>query len=160
LAAAEKALGVRQEVGLTYWALKTAIVEALEASFALGDVDKIRGHLATLDALQPGVLTPFLRAQQARFQARLASERDSQAEAEFITAQDLFRTLGTPFYLAVTMLEHAEALVDLGHQQEAELLLAEARETFERLEAKPWLERTAQASPTAAARPEAVAERS
>ena len=42
------------QVGLTYWALKIAIVEASRASFALGDTGKVREHLATLDALQPG----------------------------------------------------------------------------------------------------------
>ena len=41
-----------------------------------------------------------------------------------------------PFYLAVTLLEHAELT---GNEES----LAEAREIFERLEAKPWLERAA-----------------
>ena len=52
-----------------------------------------------------------------------------------------------PFWLAVTQLEHAELL---GGGEDAGRLLAEARETFERLEAVPWLER-------AGARVEAVA---
>jgi hypothetical protein len=34
-----------------------------------------------------------------------------------------------------------------GRPDEAEPLLAEARETFERLEARPWLERAAQLAP-------------
>ena len=46
-----------------------------------------------------------------------------------------------PFYLAVTQLEHAEWLAAQGASDEAEPLLAEAREIFERLEAAPWLER-------------------
>jgi hypothetical protein len=85
--------------------------------------------------------------------------RDPQAESDFATAEDLFRTLGTPFYLAVTQLEHAESLLEQGQRGEAEPLLAEARETFERLEAKPWLERTAQASQTGGCQPEAVTAR-
>jgi len=41
----------------------------------------------------------------------------------------------------VTELEHAEWLRDQGRADEAEPLLTEAREIFERLEAGPWLER-------------------
>jgi len=44
----------------------------------------------------------------------------------------------------VTQLEHGEWLAGQGRRDEAEPLLAEARETFERLEAAPWLERAAQ----------------
>ena len=46
-----------------------------------------------------------------------------------------------PFYLAVSELEHAEWLAEQGRAEEAEPLLAEAREIFERLGATPWLER-------------------
>ena len=53
----------------------------------------------------------------------------------------MFRELAVPFYLAVTQLEHSEWLVGQGRAEEAEPLLSEARETFERLEARPWLER-------------------
>ena len=56
-------------------------------------------------------------------------------------AAGIFREFGLPFWLAVTQLEHGEWLVEQGRAQEAEPLLGEARETFERLEAKPWLER-------------------
>jgi hypothetical protein len=53
----------------------------------------------------------------------------------------LFREFGFVFYLAVTQLEHGEWLVGEGRDTEAEPLLSEARETFERLRAAPWLER-------------------
>jgi hypothetical protein len=58
-------------------------------------------------------------------------------------------------WLAVTQLEHGEWLVGQGRADDAEPLLAEARETFERLSAKPWLERAAQVS-TITAESEAV----
>jgi hypothetical protein len=48
-----------------------------------------------------------------------------------------------PFYLAVTQLEHAEWLVTQDRPEEAEPLLGDARETFERLQATPWLDRLA-----------------
>jgi hypothetical protein len=43
----------------------------------------------------------------------------------------------------VTLLEQGERLAADGRGDEAEPLLAEAREIFERLEARPWLERLA-----------------
>jgi len=46
-----------------------------------------------------------------------------------------------PFYLAITLTEHSEWLASEGRVDDAEPMLAEARATFERLEAKPWLER-------------------
>jgi hypothetical protein len=46
----------------------------------------------------------------------------------------------------VTELEHGEWLVGQARADEAEPLLAEAGEIFERLEARPWLERVTQAS--------------
>jgi len=50
-----------------------------------------------------------------------------------------------PFWLAVTLTEQGEWLVAQGRAAEAEPLLAEARDTFEQLDAKPWLERVAAA---------------
>ena len=48
-----------------------------------------------------------------------------------------------PFRLAVTQLEHAEWLMQEGQSPQAEALVDEARATFERLRAKPWLARVA-----------------
>jgi hypothetical protein len=39
------------------------------------------------------------------------------------------------------LLEHGEWLAERGHDDDAEPLLAEARAIFERLKARPWLER-------------------
>jgi hypothetical protein len=52
-------------------------------------------------------------------------------------------------------LEHADWLRTRSRSEEGEPLVAEARETFERLEAKPWLERATEASTERA--PEAIA---
>jgi hypothetical protein len=43
--------------------------------------------------------------------------------------------------MGVAELEHGEWLVAQGRGDEAEQLLAESREIFERLEATPWIER-------------------
>jgi hypothetical protein len=140
LAAAERALTARGEVGVTSLIGKVGLHEALEAAAALGDDDKIRELLAPLGELRPGELSQLLRAVQARFGARLA---ETDADAEFGTAERLFGELEMTFYLAVTQLEHAEWLISQERADEAETLLDEARETFERLQATPWLERLA-----------------
>jgi class 3 adenylate cyclase/tetratricopeptide (TPR) repeat protein len=144
LAAAERALGFRRELGATALPTKLALVQALEAAVALGDVAKTDTLLRIFDELRPGQLTPFLKAHRARFHARLAR---GDIEAQFATAERLFRDAEMPFYLAITELEHGEWLAGQGRADEAEPLLGEARETFERLRARPWLERLAQVAP-------------
>jgi hypothetical protein len=52
-----------------------------------------------------------------------------------------FRELGMPFWLAVTLFEQGEWLLSEGRSTEVEPLYREAGEIFERLEARPWLER-------------------
>ena len=59
---------------------------------------------------------------------------EDEATEQFDAAAKRFRELGVPFWLAVTLLEHGELTGD-------ESLLDEAREIFEELEARPWLER-------------------
>jgi hypothetical protein len=48
-----------------------------------------------------------------------------------------------PFDLAVTLLEHAEWLSGQGRATETAAPLAEAVDIFERLRARPWLDRAA-----------------
>jgi len=117
-------------------------VEALEAAAAVDDAE-LRVQLAAVDSLPPGDLTPLLKAQQARFRARLEPD---DADTLYNDAEQLLRELGVPFHLAVVRLEHAERLAAEGQAEPAEPLLADARETFDRLRAKPWLDRVAAAS--------------
>jgi predicted ATPase/class 3 adenylate cyclase len=143
LAAAEGGLALSAELSFMNTRIKRNLVEALEAALALGDLDKAQELLATVEALHPGELTPSLRAHRARFRARVDATlgRDQAVDGNFRSAAALFTEFGFGFYLAVTQLEHAEWLAAQGRPREAEPLLAEARATFERLEARPWLER-------------------
>ena len=138
LAAAEAALATREANGIGLDAVKEAFVVAVDAALRVGDVSKAENLLAIVEGLPAGRLPQFLRAHASRFTARLGSPR---AEDLFKGAAALFRELGVPFYLAVTELELSEWLVAQGQREQSEPLLAEAREIFERLEAKPWLER-------------------
>jgi hypothetical protein len=88
-------------------------------------------------------MTPFLRGHGARFRALLDGRRDRHetVDGSFLGAEALFHEFSMAFYLAVTQLEHAEWLLGQDRPDEAGPLLDEARETFQRLEARPWLER-------------------
>ena len=93
---------------------------------------------------------PFLDATAHRFRAHLAGD-DPAADRRFTAAAAELRELELPFHLAVAQLEHGEWLVAHGRADDAEPLLAEARETFERLQAQPWLDRLDTVAPGASA---------
>jgi class 3 adenylate cyclase len=123
-------------LGITFLTMKQALVESLEAAFALGDTEKVQELVSRIDALRPGERPRLLDAHAHRVRAKLTGD-----EAGSKAAAALFRELSLPFWLAVTLLERAELLVEQGRAADAEPLLAEAREIFKRLEATPWLER-------------------
>ena len=115
-----------------------------EAALAGGRTDRAVEAVAVVDALPPGDTGPLIRAQAARFRALIAAaEGDAQrAEDSFKSAAAAFREYGTPFLLACTQLEQADWLTAQGNAEHATPLVTEARETFERLRATPWLDRT------------------
>jgi len=143
LAAAEEVLATLVDTGPMDQAVKVAFPQAIEAALAVGRRDRAEELLTLIEALPPGRLAPILRAHAGRFRARLAAESGEihKAEDGFVSAAATFREFGMPFWLAVTLTEHGEWLVAEGRAGEAEPMLAEAHETFARLEAKPWLDR-------------------
>jgi class 3 adenylate cyclase/tetratricopeptide (TPR) repeat protein len=132
--------------------IRAAVVQALEAAFALGDVGAVEPLLEMFEHVPPGHSTPSVRAHGARAAARLAALRGESTGVDdgFTAAAALFRGLPAPYWLAVTLAEHGEWLVAQGRTEEAESHLTEAREIFERLEARPWLERLDSVAPTRA----------
>jgi class 3 adenylate cyclase/tetratricopeptide (TPR) repeat protein len=138
----ERMLSRQEELGVTNLVIKLGFVELLESAFELGDTDRLEQALAVIDALRPGERPPMLAAHAARFRARSATT-PIEVDWSFSRAAESFRELGMSFWLAVTQLEHGEWLTHQGRSSEATALLAEARDTFERLEAQPWLERRA-----------------
>jgi class 3 adenylate cyclase/tetratricopeptide (TPR) repeat protein len=141
LAAAERVLATRAELGITFYDVKYGLAEALDAAFALGDLERQHGLLALLDGLLPGQLTPFFRAQRARFSARLGAS-DDEVASRFGEALRLFEELDMPFRRAVTELEHADYLIANGREAEAARLVAQSRTVFESMKAIPWTART------------------
>jgi len=146
LESAEQAWALRESLGVAGEDVKGALVVAVEAALALGDAARARELLAEVEALPPGALPPLLRAQDGRLRARLAAATgEGDPEGGFKMAAGAFRELGTPYWLAVTLADHAEWLVGRGRADDARPLLAEARETFERLRAVVPLERVSTA---------------
>jgi hypothetical protein len=82
------------------------------------------------------VRSPLLRAGAARFAGLLAARRGEQdaADERLSAAIAQLREIEAPFVLAQVLLEHAELC---GDREQAD----EARATFERLGATPWLDR-------------------
>ena len=128
---AEATIEASSTFGLDAQGGKQGVSEALEAAFALGNSAKVEQLIGSIEAIPAGRRPPYLDAQALRFRAKLIGDG-----AGLDAAATRFRELQLPFHLAVTLLEQAE----LG-SSEAEPLLAEATEIFERLEAMPWLER-------------------
>lgn len=137
-------------LGISAQSVKQGFLHGLEAALVLDRRDKAEELLAIVESEPPGLRPPYLDAIARRFRARLAGD-DLRADREFVAAADILRELDLSFHLAVVQLEHGEWLAAQGRSDDAEPLLAEARETFERLRAKPWLERldTVSAGPTA-----------
>jgi hypothetical protein len=142
---AESVLALGEELGITFLTVKLGLVEALEAAFALGETEKLRELLDMIEVLRPGERPPLLEAHMHRFRGKLSGD-----DAEFKAAAELFRERSLTFWLAVTLLEHAERLTSQERGTDAEPLLAESRQIFESLRATPWFERLDAVAPTPA----------
>jgi predicted ATPase/class 3 adenylate cyclase len=122
---------------------RSTLIEAVTAAFALRREDKVKELLQLVRDHYRFGRQPSIDAHTFRWEARLAAGRDDDAEVvtNFRKAMEAFAALNRPFWLAVTRLEFGEWLVAQGRNAEAEELLAEARSTFARLGARPWIER-------------------
>jgi tetratricopeptide (TPR) repeat protein len=143
LQVAESVFAERDSMGIAHDPVKESFALAVQAALALDRVDTADELLAIVERLPPGMRVQFLDAHVARFRAHLAAKegQDEEAERLFKGAGGLLHELAVPFHLAVTRLEHAEWFAAQGRIEEAQPLVLEAREIFERLEATPWLDR-------------------
>jgi class 3 adenylate cyclase/tetratricopeptide (TPR) repeat protein len=143
LSLGQEALGARSSLGIPFPAVREGFVIAMEAALALGDTELAKELLAVPRDFGKGESTPSWRGQTSRLEARLAAARGEQdsVEPNFKAAAGQFREIGVPYWLAVTLGEHAEWLAAQERADEAAPFVAEARDIFERLKARPWLER-------------------
>jgi hypothetical protein len=127
------------------------LLAAVDAAFALSDLDAVEEFLSMVEAIPRGKRPQFLEANTLRYRARLAALRGTgEVESRFKGAAGLFRELETPFFMSATLLEHSEWLSEQGRVDEAGSLLSEAHEVFEGLGARPWLERVEKLQPSEA----------
>jgi hypothetical protein len=123
--------------------VRIAFASAVDSAFAMEDLGKVEHVLGELSGLRRGEVWPSLLALGERTTARLAAARGEPGGAErgFTRAIALFREMGMPYWLGATLTECAEWLMELGRAEEAGPMFEEARGIFERLDARPWLER-------------------
>jgi class 3 adenylate cyclase/tetratricopeptide (TPR) repeat protein len=143
LAAARRAIAEWRNVGASHQSVKISFVEGAEAALGLGDLGAVEELLSFVDGLGVGAAPPLLRSQASRIRARLSAARGDPAGVgpAFSEAQRICREVNLPFWLAIGLLEHAAWLADEGRGEEGRALAPEARDIFEGLQAKPWLDR-------------------
>ena len=115
-----------------------ALVEAADSAFELDDLERVEALLVMAEGFPLVQRRPFLDAQTARLGAKLAARRGEPADEGFDAAARILRDLEMPFWLGVTLVEHAEYRLREERGDEAEPLLAEADTIFARLRAEPW----------------------
>jgi hypothetical protein len=152
LEAAERAFAERPGLSWGHGGVRHSFAELVECALALGDVARAEWALRQAEQEKPGHIPPAVRADTLRFRARLdaLAGLTDRAEQGFKAAAGVYRELAYPFYLAVTLVDHAEWLASVERIGDAAPLLDEATTIFERLEATPWLDRLARITPRVA----------
>jgi tetratricopeptide (TPR) repeat protein len=151
-ALAEAGMALEHDEFTTSQWFPSLLATLAESAIATDDLDRAAAVLAMVESRPPGHVPPALRAQWSRLSALVAAARgeDDRVEQGFKAGAGLFRELGMPFWLGVTLLQHGEYLTAHGRAAGAAELLEEANEIFERLRATPWLERVRAVLPAAA----------
>ena len=140
---AQHALTFADEVGLSSDFVPWAVSFAAGAALALGDGSEVHRLLEWLDDHPVGHIPAVLRAEGQRLRAGvLASRADPSTAAAYDEAIQQLRQLGSPYHLAVGLLDQAEYL-EAHDFRSAEQLVTEAQSIARRLGAKPLLERAA-----------------
>jgi hypothetical protein len=121
--------------------VKEAVATGLDAALALEDREKVDEILAIVRSEPIGRRAMFYRAHAARVEARSPGRTYEEIERLFTSAIGGFREIGSPFRMAVALLEYGEWLDSRGGAADAAPHVAEARSIFEGLGAQPWFQR-------------------
>jgi class 3 adenylate cyclase/tetratricopeptide (TPR) repeat protein len=138
---------IARRMGTYHETVREGCPEAIEAAFGLGNLERVRELLDVLtDLANPHA---YIHMHLDRLAARLSSVqgRLDEAESGYTGVIHRLRSYGSPFPLALALAECGELLAGQGREDEAQPLLAEAGEIFQRLKAKPWLERLERIAP-------------
>jgi hypothetical protein len=130
------AMGIRSDPIRWSWPL------AADAALAMDDIGAARELVDWLDSQPWGMLPPILRANRARIWAQLLHRSgDPEAPQAFTAAVVALREIGSPYHLALGLLDHADFLAATGEGAVAETLADEARVIAEGLGARPLADR-------------------
>jgi len=146
--ARQEILRIVERMGVFHETTRESIAEAIEISLDAREFEEAEQLITALKGRMV-VMRDYLAPYVARFEPRLAAARGDQPAAEegFRAAMDLVRRSEVPFVVAAAQFEYAEWLLGRGRPEEAMPLLSEARAEFERLGARPWLDRIAAMQP-------------
>ncbi len=144
LVQAKRSLDHSGAIGLFGDSSRWAWPVAADAALALRDRSEVIGLLDWLESHPPGHVPLVLRAERLRIRARLlAADRDPEAGPLFESAVKAFRDFGSPYHVAVALLDQAEYLRVGDDDGAAAPLALEARAIAEKLGAKPLSVRAA-----------------
>jgi hypothetical protein len=125
-------LGIGSDLMCWIWPL------AADVALALGHFDEAEELLRLLDQHPVGHVPALLRAERRRITGRLLAARsDPGAVDELGRAVDAFRDVGSPYHLAVGLLDYAAAARAADDDREAAVAATEAQAIADRLGATP-----------------------
>ena len=125
-------LGIGADLTCWIWPL------AADVALRLGDLEQTEQLLRQLDQHPVGHLPALLRAERRRIAGRLlAARHDPGAVDALRRAVEAFREVGSPYHLAVGLLDNAEVAQAVGDAQEAAIAATEAQAIADRLGATP-----------------------
>ncbi len=121
--------------------LREALADAAEAARQLGDPEAAVSIAELFSEWPRSLRTRLFEAELARIRANAAAARGNEAEAadSFALALANARNVAEPIWLAPILFGYGLWLARAGRQDDAEPLLAEARQLFTELKAVRWL---------------------
>ncbi len=123
-----------------------------DAALALDDLDEVERLLAWCEERPIGYLSPVVRADRLRVQARLQAARgEPAARAAFERAIEALRELKSPYHLAIGLADFASYLAQAGDEAQSAKAAGEARAIADRLGAAALRERIPPGADDAAA---------
>jgi class 3 adenylate cyclase/tetratricopeptide (TPR) repeat protein len=143
LQVARAAWETREAAGANSESIKEVFTIALRAALEVGDTPSAEAVFESVESAGRGKVSPAVRAYTMQYRAKQAAAMGDLERGDrlFRGAAALMRELATPFPMAVTLLDHAEALLDAGDPAAAEPVVADARSVFEELRAAAWIAR-------------------
>jgi len=115
------------------------LAHVVELQLDAGDVDTAAEMLDTVTSMADGRLRPLSHGVLPWLRGRVTIARGGDPEADLREAERALDVYGAPYLLARARLDLGRWLQTEGRSSEAEVLLAQAREVFVALGARPWV---------------------